>query len=127
MGLGKIFIFSALSGISFAFSYRTGQGPLQTGLVFALLDTLNRSGDPNTHTFVMIVSIVATIFFIYSLSVFFRQIYENRLAGIITAVVGFAGSFVIMSSSEQDTQLIFLGIGLLIAGIVIARLLVRKN
>jgi hypothetical protein len=125
MGLGKIFIFSALSGISFAFSYRTGQGT-QTSLVFALLDALNRSGDSTTQTFVMIASIVATIFFIYSLSVFFRQIYENRLAGIITAIVGFAGSFVILSSSEQDTQLIFLGIGLWIVGIVIARLFVRK-
>jgi len=126
MGLGKIFVFSALSGVSFAFSYRTGQEP-QKGVVFTLLDALNRSGDSTTQTVVMVASIVATIFFIYSLSVFFRQIYENRLAGIITAIVGFAGSFVIMSSSEQNTQLIFLGIGLWIVGLVIAKLLARKN
>ncbi len=126
MGLGKIFVFSALSGVSFAFSYRTGQES-QTGLVFTILDILNKSGDATTQAFVTVVSIVTTIFFIYGLSVFFRQIYENRLAGIITAVVGFAGSFLILSSSEQNTLLIFLGVGLWITGIVIARLLVRKN
>ena len=53
--------------------------------------------------------------------------YENRLAGGVTAVVGFTGSFVIMSSSEQNPLLIFLGAGLWIAGIVIASLLGRKN
>lgn len=125
MGLGKIFIFSALSGLSFAFSYRTGQES-QTGFVFVILDFLNQSGDPRTQAFVTVASIVATIFFIYGLSVFFRQVYENRLAGVVTAIVGFAGSFVIMSSSEQNTLLIILGVGLWIAGIVIARL-VRKN
>src|SRR3989304_6165852 len=125
MGLGKIFVFSALSGVSFAFSYRTGQES-QTGFVFTILDILNKSEDATTQAFVTVVSIVTTIFFIYGLSVFFRQIYENRLAGIITAVVGFTGSFLILSSSEQNTLLIFLGVGLWITGIVIARL-VRKN
>ena len=79
------------------------------------------------QTFVMIASIVATIFFIYSLAVFFRNIYENRLAGIIIAIVGFAGSFVIFSSSDQNPQLIFLGVGLWIVGLITARLFVRKN
>jgi len=126
MGLGKIFVFSALSGVSFAFSYRTGQES-QTGFVFTILDILNKSEDATTQAFVTVVSIVTTIFFIYGLSVFFRQVYENRLAGVVTAVVGFTGSFVIMSSSEQNPLLIFLGVGLWITGIVIARLLVRKN
>ena len=126
MGLGKIFIFSTLSGISFAFSYRIGQEP-QGGIVFVLLDFVNKSGDATTQTFVTIASIAATIFFIYSISVFFRQIYENRLAGVITAVVGFSGSFVIMASSQQNPLLIFLGVGLWITGIVIAMLLVRKK
>ena len=126
MGLGKIFVFSALSGVSFAFSYRTGQES-QTGFVFAILDILNKSGDATTQAFVTVASIVTTIFFIYGLSVFFRQVYENRLAGVVTAVVGFTGSFVIMSSSEQNPLLIFLGAGLWIAGIVIASLLGRKN
>lgn len=126
LGLGKIFIFSALSGISFAFSYRTGQGS-QGGTVFVLLDLLNKSGDATTQAIVTIVSIVATIFFIFSLSRFFRQIYEHRLEGIITAVVGFSGSFIIMSSSEQNSELIIVGVGLWITGIVIAMLLVRKK
>ena len=126
MGLGKIFLFSALSGISFAFSYRTGQES-QTGIVFVILDMLNKSGDATTHAFVTIASIVATIFFIYALSVFFRQIYEHRLAGLVTAVVGFLGSFVILSSSEQNPLLIFLGAGLLVAGIVITSLFRKKR
>ena len=126
MGLGKIFLFSALSGISFAFSYRTGQES-QAGIVFVILDMLNKSGDATTHAFVTVASIVATIFFIYGLSVFFRQIYEHRLAGVITAVVGFLGSFVILSSSEQNPLLIFLGAGLWVAGIVIASLFRKKR
>ena len=126
MGLGKIFLFSALSGISFAFSYRTGQES-QAGIVFVILDMLNKSGDATTHAFVTIASIVATIFFIYGLSVFFRQIYEHRLAGVVTAVVGFLGSFVILSSSEQNPLLIFLGAGLWVAGIVIASLFRKKR
>ena len=126
MGLRKIFVFSTLSGISFTFSYRTGQEP-HGGIVFVLLDFVNKSGDATTQTFVTIASIAATIFFIYSISVFFRQIYENRLAGVITAVVGFSGSFVIMSSSQQNPLLIFLGAGLWITGIVIAMLIVRKK
>ena len=126
MGLGKIFLFSALSGISFAFSYRTGQES-QAGIVFVILDMLNKSGDVTTHAFVTVASIVATIFFIYGLSVFFRQIYEHRLAGVVTAVVGFLGSFVILSSSEQNPLLIFLGAGLWIAGIVIASLFRKKR
>lgn len=79
------------------------------------------------QTFVVIVSVAATIFFIYSLAVFFKNIYENRLAGIITAIVGFAGSFVIFSGSDQNPQLIFLGVGLWIVGLITARLFVRKN
>ena len=126
MGLGKIFVFSALSGVSFAFSYRTGQES-QTGLVFTILDILNKSGDATTQAFVTVASIAATIFFIYGLSVFFRQVYENRLAGVVTAVVGFTGSFVILSSSEQNTLLIILGAGLWIAGIVIASLIGKKS
>ena len=126
MGLGKIFLFSALSGISFAFSYRTGQES-QTGIVFVILDMLNKSGDVTTHAFVTVASIVATIFFIYGLSVFFRQIYEHRLAGLVTAVVGFLGSFVILSSSAQNPLLIFLGAGLWVAGIVIASLFRKKR
>jgi hypothetical protein len=125
MGLGKIFVFSALSGISFTFSYTTGQ-ELQAGFVFVLLDMLNRSEDATTQGLVTVVSIVATVFFIYGISVFFRQIYDNRLAGIVTAVSGFAGSFVILSSSQQNPLLIFLGVGLWITGIIIARL-VKKN
>lgn len=126
MGLGKIFIFSALSGISFSFSYRTGQES-QGGAVFTLLEMLNRSGETSIQAFVTIASIIATIFFIFGLAKFFREIYEHRLAGIITAVVGFLGSFVILSDSALNYNVIILGVGLWVIGIVIAVLLVRKK
>jgi hypothetical protein len=126
LGLGKIFVFSTLSGLSFAFSYNAGKES-QTSFVFAVLDLLNREGDPSINALVTVVSIVATIFSIYGLSVFFRQIYENRLAGIITAIVGFASTFVIITGTVQNPMYIFLGIVLLIAGLVTTMLLVRKR
>jgi len=119
LGLAKIFFFSALSGLSFAFSYSSSGDTSDIGFAFVLLDWLNQSGDSQIQALVTIASIVVTIIFIYGLSRFFRQIYEERRAGILTAVLGFAGSFIILSSSQQQTFLIFLGIGLLVIGIII--------
>jgi len=119
LGLGKIFFFSAISGLSFAFSYRTSGDTSDVGFAFVLLDWLNQTGDSQIQALVTIVSIVVTIIFIYGLSRFFRQIYEERRAGIIIAVLAFTGSFIILSSSQQQTFFIFLGIGLWIIGIII--------
>lgn len=119
MGLAKIFFFSALSGLSFAFSYRSSGDTSDVGFAFVLLDWLNQYGDPQIQALVTIASIVVTIIFIYGLSRLILQIYEERRAGILTAVLGFTGSFVILSSSQQQTFFIFLGIGLWVMGIII--------
>ena len=123
MGLGKIFIFSVFSGFSSAFSYRTGGDTSDAGLSFAILNQLSQTED--LKALILVLSIIATIFFIFSLARFFGQIYEQRLAGIIIAVVGFAGSFLIFSSVQQQTILIIFGVILWITGIVGA-LLVKK-
>ena len=118
MGLAKIFFFSALSGLSFAVSYRTSGDASDVGFAFVFLNWLNQYGDSQIQALVTIASIVVTIIFIYGLSRFIRQIYDERRVGILTAILGFAGSFIILSSSQQQTYFIFLGTGLLIIGII---------
>ncbi len=125
MGLGKIFIYSIFSGLSFAFSYRTSGDASDAGFAFAILNQISQSGNEQFQAAILILSIVLTIFFIYSLSRFFRQIYEQRLIGIITAVVGFSGSFLILSS-QQQTFLVIVGAILWIAGIILI-ILAKKS
>lgn len=125
MGLGKIFIYSIFSGLSFAFSYRTSGDASDAGFAFAILNQISQSGNEQFQAAILILSIVLTIFFIYSLSRFFRQIYEQRLIGIITAVVGFSGSFLILSS-QQQTFLVIVGAVLWIAGIILI-ILAKKS
>lgn len=119
MGLTKIFLFSAISGLSLAISYRTGGDASDVGFANVILDLLRQYGDSQIQALVTVASIIVTIIFIYGLSRLILQIYEERRAGILTAVFGFTGSFIILSSSQQQSFFIFLGIGLLVLGIVI--------
>lgn len=106
-------------GLSFAFSYRTSGDATDGGFAFAILNQISQRGDEQIQAAILVLSIVLTIFFIYSLSRFFRQVYEQRQAGIITAVLGFSGSFLILSSNQQQTFLVVAGAMLWIAGIVL--------
>jgi len=119
LGLGKIFIFSVFSGLSFAFSYRTSGDTADVGFGFVILNLLNQYVDERFQAVIMILSIIVTIFFIYGLTVFIRQVYEQRLLGIVTAGLGFSGSFLILSSTQLQTYLIFLGAGFWIIGIIL--------
>ena len=118
MGLGKIFIFSVFSGISFAFSYRTSGDASDVGFAFVFLNQISQAADEQMQALVLILSIIVTVFFIYSLARFMRQVYDQRLAGIVTAILGFTGSFLVLSSQEQS-EFVVLGFSLWIAGIVI--------
>jgi hypothetical protein len=122
LGLGKIFIFSVFSGLSFAFSYRTSGDSPEAGFSFVILNLLNQYGDEQIQAAVMILSIIVTIIFLYGLTVFIRQVYEQRLIGIVTALLGFFGSFVILYSTQQQTYLIFLGASFWIIGIIVVLL-----
>ena len=126
MGLGKVFIYSVFSGLSFAFSYKTSGDATDGGFAFAILNQISQRGDEQIQAAILVLSIVLTIFFIYSLSRFFRQVYEQRQAGIITAVLGFSGSFLILSSNQQQTFLVIAGAMLWIAGIVLIVLAKRS-
>ena len=126
MGLGKVFIYSVFSGLSFAFSYKTSGDATDGGFAFAILNQISQRGDEQIQAAILVLSIVLTIFFIYSLSRFFRQVYEQRQAGIITAVLGFSGSFLILSSNQQQTFLVVAGAMLWIAGIVLIVLAKRS-
>jgi len=125
LGLGKIFIYSIFSGLSFAFSYRTSGDASDAGFAFTILNQISQNGNEQIQAAILILSIVLTIFLIYSLSRFFRQIYEQRLVGIITAVLGFSGSFLILSS-QQQTFLVIVGAIFWIAGIVLI-ILAKKS
>jgi len=126
LGLGKVFIYSVFSGLSFAFSYKTSGDATDGGFAFALLNQISQRGDEQIQAAILVLSIVLTIFFIYSLSRFFRQVYEQRQAGIITAVLGFSGSFLILSSNQQQTFLVIAGAMLWIVGIVLIILAKRS-
>jgi len=119
LGLGKVFVYSVLSGLSFAFSYRTTGDASDGGFAFAILNQISQRGDEQIQAAILILSIVLTILSIYSLSRFFKQVYEQRLIGIITAIVGFSGSFLILSSSQQETFFVVGGAVLLITGIIL--------
>jgi len=126
LGLGKVFIYSVFSGLSFAFSYKTSGDATDGGFAFAILNQISQRGDEQIQAAILVLSIVLTIFFIYSLSRFFRQVYEQRQAGIITAVLGFSGSFLILSSNQQQTFLVVAGAMLWIVGIVLIVLAKRS-
>ena len=126
MGFGKVFISSVFSGLSFTFSYKTSGDATNGGFAFALLNQISQRGNEQIQAAILVLSIVLTIFFIYSLSRFFRQVYEQRQAGIITAVLGFSGSFLILSSNQQQTFLVVAGAMLWIVGIVLIVLAKRS-
>jgi predicted tellurium resistance membrane protein TerC len=70
----------------------------------------------------VVISSIFTIFFIFRLAKFFREVLDNRLAGIGTAILGFVGSFLIMFAPQDNSHVFVAGIGLWIFGtfIVIA-------
>ena len=101
-------LFSALTGISFAFALGSGAGAASSGL--ARIDFFSQYIDPSMQTLTAIVSSIFTIFFIFRLSRFFREVYEHRIVGIAIAVLGFSGSFLVVFA-QQNSHVFVLGIG----------------
>ena len=125
MGLGKIFIFAVFAGISFTFSYNASGNASDVGFASILLNQISQTGDSQIQAAILILSIVLTIFSIFNLARFMRQVYDKRLAGIVTAVFGFLGSFLVLSSS-QEQNFVVIGFVIWIIGIVVI-ILGRKN
>ena len=116
MGLPHILVFSALTGISFSSAIGASGRLGGTGSSFVMFDFFSRYLDSNLQTLLVVVSSIFTIFFIFRLAKFFRDVLENRLAGIGTAILGFVGSFFIMFAPQDNSHVFVAGIGLWIFG-----------
>ena len=128
MGLLKILAFAISTGISFALAYVTSGEPSQAGTSFAILNSILDNFDPGLQSVIMIVSAGLAIYFVFSLAKFFREVYENRLYGVVIAVLGFSGSMLIVLAS-QSSNAIVLGAALWSVGIILAiyKNKVKKN
>lgn len=116
MGLPHILVFSALTGISFSSAIGASGGLGETGSSFVMFDFFSRYLDSTLQTLLVVISSIFTIFFIFRLAKFFREVLDNRLAGIGTAILGFVGSFFIMFAPQDNSHVFVTGIGLWIFG-----------
>jgi len=127
MGLTKILLLSALTGMSLIITYKITGDASQVGLGFVILDEFSQNLDSRSKILAIIVSLIVTIIFIYGLASFFRQVYEERLLGIISAVLGFTGSLLVLSSTQEDLFNMYLGLGSWIIGIALVFLKNKKR
>ena len=119
MGLLKILVFAAMTGISFAFAYVTSGEPSEIGTSFAILNSISQNFDPALQSVIMIVSVALAIYFVFNLAKFFREVYENRLYGVIISVLGFSGSMLVVLASQSSNGIV-LGVALWFVGIILA-------
>ena len=117
MGLGKIFTFSLTLGISVSFAYLFS-GNANPGVSFFIFDSLTSTADPSIQALIMLGSLVLAVFSIFSMAKMFWQIYENKIRGVVVALLGFMGSILCLSY-QGNFQIIILGAGLWGIGIVI--------
>ena len=127
MGLPRILTFSALTGISFSavIGASGAAGSLEYNLLFS--DFTLRYLDSGIQTLVLIVSSLFAIFFIFKLAKFFRDVLDNRMIGVMTAVLGFAGSFLVVLSPQDNSHILVVGIGLWLFGVFIVIFYRNKN
>ena len=116
MGLPRILVFSALTGISFSSAIGASGGLGGTGSGFVMFNFFSRYLDSGLQTILVVISSIFTIFFIFRLAKFFREVLDNQLAGIGTAILGFVGSFLIMFAPQDNSHVFVAGIGLWIFG-----------
>lgn len=112
-------VFAAMTGISFAFAYVTSGEPSQIGTSFAILNLISQNFDPALQSVIMIVSAALAIYFVFSLAKFFREVYENRLYGVLIAVLGFSGSILIILASSSSNGIV-LGVAFWLVGVILA-------
>ena len=126
MGLGKIFVFSVTLGISVSFAFLFS-GNANSGLSFFIFDSIIRTAGPNIQILVMLGSLVLAVISIFSMAKMFLQIYENKISGIAVSLLGFFGSILILHGSQGNFQIILLGLGFWIIGIVIVAKKFKSN
>ena len=117
MGLLRILVFSIFTGISSGFAISaTGESSLP-GINFVIFDYFSQFLDSNLQTLIVIISSIFTIFFVFRLAKFFRDVYEHKLAGIATAILGFAGSILVILAPQENSHVLVLGIVVWILGL----------
>ena len=121
-----ILSYSAITGVSFGFFYRINSEQ-STSIGFPTLDVISKNLDASSQALVMIISLIITVYSVYRLSKFFSQVFEHRVAGILAAVLGFSGAFLIMLGAENNSHIFFVGIGAVIIGIMITIFYKKKN
>jgi len=126
MGLAKILVYSAFAGFSLTIAQQFGGESAGLGVSGVILSLLPIS-DPQIQSAVILGSIGLTILSIYGTAKLLVQIYENKLAGIATAVLGFLGSISIFFAQEDSNYLIFLGAGAWIIGIAVVASQIDKK
>ena len=126
LGLPHILSYSAITGVSFGFFYRINSEQ-STSIGFPTLDVISKNLDASSQALVMIISLIITVYSVYRLGKFFSQVFEHRLAGILAAVLGFSGAFLIMLGAENNSHIFFVGIGAVIIGIMITIFYKKKN
>ncbi len=117
MGLAHILLFSALSGISFGFAINAGGDSSGVGINFFIYDFFSNFIDSSLQTILAVISAIFAIFFIFRLAKFFREVYELKITGIVTAILGFVGSILIILAPKENSHVSVLGIGVLIIGL----------
>ena len=127
MGLLRILVFSVFTGISSGFAISaTGESSLP-GINFVIFDYFSQFLDSNLQTLIVIISSIFTIFFIFRLAKFFRDVYEHKLAGIATAILGFAGSILVILAPQENSHVLVLGIGVWILGLSVVLFSKKKG
>ncbi len=117
MGLSRILVFSALSGISFGFAITAGGDSSGVGINFLVYDYFSNFIDSSFQTILAIISAIFAIFFIFRLTKFFSEVYEHKLAGIPAAILGFVGSVLVILAPQENSHVLVLGIGVWIIGL----------
>ena len=120
MGLVKILVFSVMTGISFAFAYRTSGGQSEIGAGFTILNLMSQNLGQSLQVLVMIASAVFAIYFVYRLAKFFREVYENRIFGIAVAALGFSGSLLVILAPKNISSVLVLGVAMWLVGLIVA-------
>jgi len=126
MGLPHILIYAILTGISFGMIYRTSGSSSELGINFVFLDFLSRYSDSGTQSLIIILMLVLAVYSVYRLAKFFREVFEHRLTGIITAGLGFSGSILVIFAPQDNSHVLVVGVGAWIIGIAVV-LAKRKN
>ncbi|MDH3677508.1 MAG: hypothetical protein OEQ12_04320 [Nitrosopumilus sp.] len=118
MGLSKILVYSAFAGFSITLAQQSGGESTGLGVSSVVSTLLPSFADPQIQSAIILGSIAMTILSIYGTAKFLVHIYDNRLVGIVTAILGFLGSISIFSAQEGSNY-IFLGVGAWIVGTVL--------